>query len=216
MCWCNLLRHMYVLRTWCTCIRITQSSSSSTQYVCVCEWVKWPLMTTLFSLFCPLLSSCYVLVHWSCACVCVCAKRERETQRKLRVAKAKWGASKRARKRERASERDRTSQGWKERKKNALQSNGRLFDALPLVVVRALVGDGDDVLFSSSLLALHFSLACSLFAQHATSGLSSHTMLLTLFASAPFFSPCSSFFLSVKRPATTAHNETTIYFPSSS
>jgi hypothetical protein len=85
-----------------------------------------------------------------------------------------------------------------------------------LVVVRALVGDGDDVLFSSSLLALHFSLACSLFAQHATSGLSSHTMLLTLFASAPFFSPCSSFFLSVKRPATTAHNETTIYFPSSS
>ncbi len=96
---------MYVLRTWCTCIRITQSSSSSTQYVCVCEWVKWPLMTTLFSLFCPLLSSCYVLVHWSCACVCVCAKRERE--RDVAQAESSEGKvrGKQARTQERASER---------------------------------------------------------------------------------------------------------------
>ena len=43
------------------------------------------------------------------------------------------------------------------RGKNALQSNGRLFDALPLVAPRALVdGDGDDVLFYSFSPVLRF------------------------------------------------------------
>jgi hypothetical protein len=100
---------------------------------------------------------------------------------------------KQARAREKESKRDRTPQGCKEReKKNALQSNGRLFDALPLVVVRVLVGDGDDVLFSSFFLALHFSLAL-FFALHATSGLSSHTMLPVLLTTNRFFFRCSSF-----------------------
>jgi 4-hydroxybenzoate polyprenyltransferase len=61
-----------------------------------------------------------------------------------------------------------------------------------LVVVRVLVGDGDDVLFSSFFLALHFSLAL-FFALHATSGLSSHTMLPVLLTTNRFFFRCSSF-----------------------
>ena len=100
------------------------------------------------------------------------------------------------------------------RKKNALQSNGRLFDALPLVVVRVLVGDGDDVLFSSFLLALHFSLAlfcaaCNIwFVQPHNVAYSSYYY--------PIFFPVLLFFFSVKRPTTTTHNVTTTYFPSSS
>ena len=88
----------------------------------------------------------------------MCVERERERQsasRERQTSEDEVRGKQSAREKE--SKRDRTPQGWREReKKNALQSNGRLFDALPLVVVRVLVGDGDDVLFSSSFLALHF------------------------------------------------------------
>jgi hypothetical protein len=47
----------------------------------------------------------------------------------------------------------------KKNAKTASQSSRRLLDGLPLVVVRALFGDGDDVLFFASLIALYFSLA---------------------------------------------------------
>jgi hypothetical protein len=150
-------------------------------------------------------------------CVCACVRRERETEREPRVANGRSGGASQAHARERGREqKGQDTTRMKRTGKNALQWNGRLFDALPLVVARALVGDGDDVLFSSSLLALRFSLARSLsFALYATSVLSSRAALLTLLAPTPFFR-CSSRFFSVKRPATTAHNKTTTYFPSPS
>jgi hypothetical protein len=99
--------------------------------------------------------------------------------------------------------------------KKCIKSNGRLFDALPLVVVRALVGDGDDVLFSVSLLALQLSLALFLRSMpHLACPVIQRCLLfLPLFRS---FSLLFSFFFSAKNPTTTAHNETTTYFPSSS
>lgn len=165
----------------------------------------------LLSLSCPPLLSYYVLVHWSYACV----EREREAKRKSRVANRRRQSEgqESTHRRERESRKDRTSQGWRERKKNASKSNGRLFDALTLVVVRALVGDCDDVLFSASLLVLHFSLAlfctaCNIwFVQsHGTAYFSCSCFVLF---------PCSSLFFSAKRPTTTVHNEITTHFPSS-
>lgn len=124
----------------------------------------------------------------------MCAERERERQSASRERRTGEDGvrGKQARAQERESKRDRTAQGCREReKKNALQSNGRLFDALPLVVVWVLVGDGDDVLFSSLLFFLSriaFRLSFS-FALHATSGLSSHpTLPILLTATTRFFS----------------------------
>jgi hypothetical protein len=93
----------------------------------------------------------------------MCAERERERERQSASRERRTGEDevrgKQARARKRVKGTGHHKDGENERKKNALQSNGRLFDALPLVVVRVRVGDGDDVLFSSSFLALHFSLA---------------------------------------------------------
>ncbi len=127
----------------------------------------------------------------------MCAEREgeRETEREPRAANGRRRSEGQASAREKESKRDRTPQGWREREeKNALQSNGRLFDALPLVVVRVLVGDGDDVLFSSPLPFSHcISLSLS-FALHATSGLSSHTTLPILLTTTRFFFAVLLFF----------------------
>ncbi len=111
----------------------------------------------LLFLSCPLLPSCCVLVYWSCACEW--KERERDAERKSRVANRRGWSEGQASTHER--ERVERTGHHKDKKnaKNASKSNGRLFDALPLVVVRALFGDGDDVLLCASLLTLYFSFA---------------------------------------------------------
>jgi len=153
-----------------------------------------------FPLSCPLLSYFVMSLHTDCVRVYACVRKERERERETKTEREPRAANGRRRSEGQASARARKrvkgtghhKDAKNERKKNALQSNGRLFDALPLVVVRVLVGDGDDVLFSSFFLALHFSLAL-FFALHATSGLSSHTMLPVLLTTNRFFFRCSSF-----------------------
>jgi hypothetical protein len=67
---------------------------------------------------CPLLSSCYDLVHWSCACVW--RERSRAQVESSEQAKEKWGASNHAQETRRENKKDRTSQGWRERKKKCI------------------------------------------------------------------------------------------------
>jgi hypothetical protein len=163
----------------------------------------------LYSLI--LLCPCTLIV---CVCMHVCGKRERQSASRERRTGEDEVRGKQARARKRVKGTGQHKDGENERKKNALQSNGRLFDALPLVVVRVLVGDGDDVLFPSSFLALHFSLAlfcvvCNIwFVQPHSVAYSSYYY--------PIFFRCSSFFFSLKRPTTATHNATTTYFLSSS
>jgi len=126
----------------------------------------------------------------------VCGKGERERQSASRERRTGEDEvrGKQARARKRVKGTGHHKDGENEKKKNALQSNGRLFDALPLVVVRVLVGDGDDVLFSSPLPFSHcISLSLS-FALHATSGLSSHTTLPILLTTTRFFFAVLLFF----------------------
>jgi hypothetical protein len=150
-------------------------------------------MTTLFSLFCPLLSFLLcpcTLIVCVCVCVCMCAERDRaQTESSEQRRQSEGQANAHTREREQKGQ-DSTRMKRTQKKTHYNQTADYLtlyrwssFERW-LVMVTA---------FSSLLPSSHCISRSLSFAQHATSGLSSRAALLTLLAPTPFF---SLFFLS--------------------
>ena len=78
-----------------------------------------------------------------------------------------------------------------------------------------LADDGDDVLFPSFFLALHFFLALFCVACNIWF-VQPHNGAYSSYPTTGFFFSLFFFFFSIKRPTTATHNVTTTYFPSSS
>lgn len=143
---------------------------------------------------CPLLPSCYVLVHWSCACEWIEKEKHGEKESKSRVAnrRCEGQASTHQRKRERV---ERT--GHHKDRKNAKNASQSTDDYLTLQhwpsFERWFVMMMMTTTFSFFLLpSLHYISRSLSFTHYATSGLSGHTTMLT---SLPLRCSFSLFFL---------------------
>ena len=167
--------------------------------------MKWPLVKALFFLLSHVLCSllfllCYVLAHWSYACVCMCTatERERETERKRRAANG--------RRRSEGQAKTSARKKWKGQDTTRIERTRKKSITIKRTIIwRFTVGRRSDVGWwwwrRSLLFFLSFIAFLSLsFALHATSGLSTHTVLLiALVADVPIFSLCFLFSLCYKK-----------------